>query len=176
LDPVHPTSHVYAKMALNLIEKVANPGNKVESRKRKRSEDSGSGSGSQYGTVPQAPRPSSQVKRGPPSNKQQGGSQYGCNRDGSQRTFSVQNRGRSGSDYSGGSRGFYGIGSGYGPGYGSGQVGGRQNDGYGSGYGYGSGHSGSGRFDGAGGERFNSSPGGNLGGRGRGRGRPWVRR
>jgi hypothetical protein len=25
LDPVHPTGHIYAKMALNLIEKVVNP-------------------------------------------------------------------------------------------------------------------------------------------------------
>jgi hypothetical protein len=36
-------------MALNLIEKVANPANKQESRKRKRSDDSSSGSGSQHG-------------------------------------------------------------------------------------------------------------------------------
>jgi hypothetical protein len=38
-----PTSHVYAKMALNLIEKVAVPASKSDSRKRKRSEESGSG-------------------------------------------------------------------------------------------------------------------------------------
>ncbi len=44
-DPVHPASHVYAKMALNLIEKVAIPSAKPDSRKRKRSDDSGSGSG-----------------------------------------------------------------------------------------------------------------------------------
>ncbi len=44
-DPVHPASHVYAKMALNLIEKVALPSAKPGSRKRKRSEDSGSGGG-----------------------------------------------------------------------------------------------------------------------------------
>jgi hypothetical protein len=44
-DPVHPASHVYAKMALNLIEKVASPPAKADSRKRKRSEDSGSGTG-----------------------------------------------------------------------------------------------------------------------------------
>jgi hypothetical protein len=46
LDPVHPNGHIYAKMALNLIEKVANPASKQESRKRKRSDDSTSGSGS----------------------------------------------------------------------------------------------------------------------------------
>jgi hypothetical protein len=49
LDPVHPNGHIYAKMALNLIEKVANPASKQESRKRKRSDDSSSGSGSQVG-------------------------------------------------------------------------------------------------------------------------------
>ncbi len=90
LDPVHPTSHVYAKMALNLIEKVANPGNKAENRKRKRSEDSGSGSGSHHGTAPQLPRPNSQPNRGSPSTRYQDGSQYGGNRAGSQRSFPVQ--------------------------------------------------------------------------------------
>jgi hypothetical protein len=30
-DPVHPTSHVYAKMALNMIEKVAAPPAKADS-------------------------------------------------------------------------------------------------------------------------------------------------
>ncbi len=45
LDPVQPTVHIYAKMALNLIEKVANPTGRQDSRKRKRSEDSASGSG-----------------------------------------------------------------------------------------------------------------------------------
>ncbi len=94
LDPVHPTSHVYAKMALNLIEKVANPGNKAESQKRKRSEDSGSGSGSRRLHGPTA-RPT----EAPPSTKHQGGSQYGGNRDGTQRLFPLQNRGRTGSDY-----------------------------------------------------------------------------
>jgi hypothetical protein len=49
LDPVHPTGHVYAKIALNLIEKVAAQASKAETRKRKRSDDTGSGSGSQYG-------------------------------------------------------------------------------------------------------------------------------
>jgi hypothetical protein len=44
-DPVYPASHVYAKMALNLIEKVALPSAKPDTRKRKRSEDSGSGGG-----------------------------------------------------------------------------------------------------------------------------------
>ncbi len=45
LDPVHPSSHVYAKMALNLIEAVAAPKTNADSRKRKRSEESRSGSG-----------------------------------------------------------------------------------------------------------------------------------
>jgi hypothetical protein len=57
-DPVHPASHVYAKMALNLIEKVALPPAKTDSRKRKRSEDSGSGTGagSQSGSGQANPR------------------------------------------------------------------------------------------------------------------------
>jgi hypothetical protein len=60
LDPVHPTSHVYAKMALNLIEKVASPASKPESRKRKRSEETGSGSGSHSGPPGQLSRNSRQ--------------------------------------------------------------------------------------------------------------------
>jgi hypothetical protein len=60
LDPVHPTSHVYAKMALNLIEKVAAPASKPESRKRKRSEETGSGSGSHSGPPGQLSRNSRQ--------------------------------------------------------------------------------------------------------------------
>ncbi len=57
-DPVHPASHVYAKMALNLIEKVATPPAKADSRKRKRSEESGSGTGagSQSGSGQANPR------------------------------------------------------------------------------------------------------------------------
>ncbi len=57
-DPVHPASHVYAKMALNLIEKVALPSAKPDSRKRKRSEDSGSGvgAGSQFSSGQANPR------------------------------------------------------------------------------------------------------------------------
>jgi hypothetical protein len=58
LDPVHPSSHIYAKMALNLIEKVAAPATKPDSRKRKRNEDtkSGSASGFHSGSQPQQPR------------------------------------------------------------------------------------------------------------------------
>ncbi len=58
LDPVHPSSHVYAKMALNLIEAVAAPKSNSDSKKRKRSEVSGSGSGtsSQYGRQPRPAR------------------------------------------------------------------------------------------------------------------------
>jgi hypothetical protein len=155
LDPVHPTSHVYAKMALNLVEKVANPGNKAENRKRKRSEDSGSGPGSHYGTVPQLPRPNSQSNRGSASTMYHDGSQFGGNRDGSQRFFPVpqphQNRGRAGSECSRGSRGYYGSG-------------------------YGSGHGDSGRYDGAGSGRYPGSYRGDFGVRGRARGRPWPRR
>jgi hypothetical protein len=149
LDPVHPTSHVYAKMALNLIERVANPGNKAESRKRKRSEDSGSGSGSHHGPALQV-----QSNRG--------------NRDGPQRPVPAQlqhqNRGRVSSGSSRSSRGFYGSGSGYG-------GGGRQE---GFGPGNGSGYSGGGRSDRAGSDRFSGNSRGDLGGRG-GRGRPWPR-
>ena len=36
-DPVHPKPHIYSKMALNLIEKVAAAGNSAHSQKRKRS-------------------------------------------------------------------------------------------------------------------------------------------
>jgi hypothetical protein len=37
-DPVHPKQHIYSKMALNLIEKVAAASNTTSSQKRKRSE------------------------------------------------------------------------------------------------------------------------------------------
>jgi hypothetical protein len=43
-DPVHPKPHIYSKMALNLIEKVAASGNTAQSQKRKRSESSDSAS------------------------------------------------------------------------------------------------------------------------------------
>jgi hypothetical protein len=46
-DPVHPKPHIYSKMALNLIEKVAASGNTAQSQKRKRSESSESASSSQ---------------------------------------------------------------------------------------------------------------------------------
>jgi hypothetical protein len=59
LDPVHPTGHIYAKMALNLIERVANPAGKLDSRKRKRSDGTASGSGSQHIGTPQQARPHS---------------------------------------------------------------------------------------------------------------------
>jgi hypothetical protein len=152
LDPVHPTSHVYAKMALNLIEKVANPGNKAQNRKRKRSEDSGSGSGSHYGTVPQLPWTNSQPNRGSASTRYHDGCQFGGNRDGFQRFFPAQqphqNRGRAGSESS---RGFYGSG-------------------------YGSGYGGGGQNDGAGSDRFSGNSRGDFRVRGRARGRPWPRR
>jgi hypothetical protein len=80
LDPVHPTGHIYAKMALNLIEKVANPAGKPDSRKRKRSEDTASGSGSQHGSTPQQARPRSDGSRDrprdPASHRNQSNSQY----------------------------------------------------------------------------------------------------
>jgi hypothetical protein len=46
-DPVHPKPHIYSKMALNLIEKVAASGDKAQSQKRRRSESSESASSSQ---------------------------------------------------------------------------------------------------------------------------------
>jgi hypothetical protein len=49
-DPVHPSGHIYAKMALNLIEKVAAPAIKSNPKKRKRSDDTASGSGSASGS------------------------------------------------------------------------------------------------------------------------------
>jgi hypothetical protein len=42
-DPVHPKPHIYSKMALNLIEKVAAASNPSESQKRKSSESSEEG-------------------------------------------------------------------------------------------------------------------------------------
>ena len=81
LDPVHPTGHIYAKMALNLIEKVANPVGKPDSRKRKRSEDTASGSGSQHIGLPQQTRPRSNSgqdrPRDPASHRNQSNYQYG---------------------------------------------------------------------------------------------------
>ncbi len=96
LDPVHPSSHVYAKMALNLIEAVAAPKPNTDSKKRKRSEDSGSGSvsSSQYGSGSRQPRP---VRSNEPPRSHTMGS-----------GFAASNAGSS-----------YGPGSGYGPGYGS---------------------------------------------------------
>jgi hypothetical protein len=65
LDPVHPTKHIYAKTALNLMEKVANkrdslPSSQTQNRKRtwsasNRSEhDCGGGRGGHSGSGPQA--------------------------------------------------------------------------------------------------------------------------
>jgi hypothetical protein len=80
LDPVHPTGHIYAKMALNLIKKVANPASKQDSRKRKRSEDSAFSTGSHHGSGPQTARPRSDSSRERPrysaSNRIQPSSQY----------------------------------------------------------------------------------------------------
>jgi hypothetical protein len=149
LDPVHPTSHVYAKMALNLIEKVANPGGKAENRKRKSSEDSGSGSHCE--TAPQSSRSNSQSNRGSLFNRYQGGNQHGGNSEGNQRyppaTQLHQNRGRASSVTSRGSRGYYG--SGYGD---------------------------SGRSDGSKSGQYPGSFRGDFGYRGWPRGRPWPRR
>jgi hypothetical protein len=97
-DPVHPSGHVYAKMALNLIEKVAAPTVKQNPKKRKRSDDTGSGSGSGSGTGPQ---------RGPPPQQLYHNRQSGQSRD----TSRDQNR-----EYGSASQQF---GSGYGSGYGS---------------------------------------------------------
>jgi hypothetical protein len=51
-DPVHPKPHIYSKMALNLIEKVASAGNPTGSQKRKRSESSEDGSSSKASGPP----------------------------------------------------------------------------------------------------------------------------
>ncbi len=100
LDPVHPSSHVYAKMALNLIEAVAAPKSNSDSKKRKRSDDSGSGSSSQYGAGLRQPR-SVRNNESPRSHSLGSG-------------FAASNAGSS-----------YGPGSGYGPGYGSSHTGNR---------------------------------------------------
>jgi hypothetical protein len=132
LDPVHPTGHVYAKMALNLIEKVANPVGKPESRKRKRSEDTASGSGSQHSSFPQQARPRSDSgqdrPRDPASHRNQSNYQYGQygqhrqeNRALSTASTSHQYRGR-GNAGSVSSRGLSGFE--YGPPTGSGRGGG----------------------------------------------------
>jgi hypothetical protein len=132
LDPVHPTGHIYAKMALNLIEKVANPAGKPDSRKRKRSEDTASGSGSQHGSTPQQARPRSDGSRDrprdPASYRNQSNSQYSQygsyrqeNRGFSTASTSQQYRGR-GNAGSVSSRGS--SGGGYGPPAGSGRGGG----------------------------------------------------
>jgi hypothetical protein len=47
VDPVHPKPHIYSKMVLNLIEKVAASGNTAKSLKRKRSDSSDTASTSQ---------------------------------------------------------------------------------------------------------------------------------
>ncbi len=100
-DPVHPSGHVYAKMALNLIEKVAAPTVKQNPKKMKRSEDTGSGSGSVSGTGPQ---------RGPPAQQLHHNRQSGQSRD------SSRDRNR---EYGSASQHF---GGGYGSGYGSGRL------------------------------------------------------
>jgi len=57
-DPVHPKPHIYSKMALNLIEKVAATSSTSNSQKRKRSDSSDDGSSSR------APGPSSRSGSG----------------------------------------------------------------------------------------------------------------
>ena len=80
-DPVHPTGHIYAKMALNLIERVANPAGKPDSRKRKRSDDTASGSGSLHSGTQQQARPRSYSgqdrPKDPAPHRNQSGYQYG---------------------------------------------------------------------------------------------------
>jgi len=153
-----PTSHVYAKMALNLIEKVAVPASKSDSRKRKRSEESGSGSGTRGGAPVQPPRNSRHgdfqrdLSRDRPSeagyNAHQSGSGYGSgNGDYRLSSYSRSNynprRGRAGSVSSRGTSGASGN-----------------------------------RFDSDRGRSFQGSRGGfegGYGGRGLPRGRPWPR-
>jgi hypothetical protein len=126
-DPVHPASHVYAKMALNLIEKVALPSAKPDSRKRKRSDDSGSGSGGGAGSLPSSgqanprsghsggqPRAGTGNQRagmqqaggyGPGSGFGYAGSGHASNRSYSPSHNSTQSRGRAGSVSSRGASG-----------------------------------------------------------------------
>jgi hypothetical protein len=118
LDPVHPTSHVYAKMALNLIEKVAAPPTKTDSRKRKRSDESGSGSGTgtPSGSGPPNPRSTRHSEhswvrsRDPRAGTHYGGnygsgSGYGGNRTYTPSQYSHQSRRRAGSVSSRGTTG-----------------------------------------------------------------------
>jgi hypothetical protein len=104
LDPVHPTSHVYAKMALNLIEKVAASPTKTDSRKRKRSDESGSGTGTPSGSGP--PNPRSARHSEPPRHRSRdpgaglhytgnygSGSRYGSNRNYTPSQYSHHSRG-----------------------------------------------------------------------------------
>jgi hypothetical protein len=51
-DPVHPKPHIYSKMALNLIEKVAAASTPTGSQKRKRSESSEEGHSSRAAGPP----------------------------------------------------------------------------------------------------------------------------
>jgi hypothetical protein len=51
-DPVHPNPHIYSKMALNLIEKVAAASIPTGSQKRKRSESSEEGHSSRTAGPP----------------------------------------------------------------------------------------------------------------------------
>jgi hypothetical protein len=164
LDPVHPNGHIYAKMALNLIEKVGNPANKPDSRKRKRSDDSSSGSGSQAGGGLQRARPRSDSGRERPResapHRNQSSSLY--NQTGPYRqefhgfpTGYQQYRGR-GNAGSVSSRGSAASGySGYGQPSGSGRGGGPQ--GFRGGFRGGFGNRGSPR--GRAGQRFGSGPG-----------------
>jgi hypothetical protein len=71
-DPIHPSGHIYAKMALNLIEKVAAPTLKTNLKKRKRSDDTvsgtGSGSGSGFQRGPSAQQATHNYQSGQPRN------------------------------------------------------------------------------------------------------------
>jgi hypothetical protein len=97
-DPVHPSGHIYAKMALNLIEKVAAPAIKSNPKKRKRSDDTASGSGSASGSGTLRGPAAQQV----PHNYQSGQSRY-----------SPTDRNR---EYGSATHQFGGYGSGYGSG------------------------------------------------------------
>jgi hypothetical protein len=158
LDPVHPTSHVYAKMALNLIEKVAAPASKPDSRKRKRSDESGSGTGSHGGAPAPLPRSNRQSdfqrdlsrdrSSGAGYNPHQSGSGYGSGYGDYRQSHSSRgnfnpSRGRAGSVSSRGTSG-----------------------------------AGSNRFEADRGRGYQGSRGGfegGYGGRGLPRGRPWPR-
>jgi hypothetical protein len=173
-DPVHPASHVYAKMALNLIEKVAAPPAKADSRKRKRSDDSGSGigTGQSSGPGPSIPRSGQlSVFSWDRSRNQMDGMHQASNRGSGSGTGYFGNRNYTPSQHSNQSRGRAGSVSSRGTtgqSYNSGQG----NPGYQSYQGYRGGGGGGGGGGGRGGGRGSGS---GSGFRGQHKGQYWPR-